>query len=90
MARHAWKYPWSSAGYHCGLVDHDVLVQQDELLSGIDDWQAFLRTDPELRLMLEEKNRTGRPFGPDGFYSVVKKLTGCDTRPGRPGRPKKC
>ena len=87
MVQHPWEYQWSSAGYHCGLVPHDPLVQEDELLSSISNWQDFLSTDSDLNSLLEEKNRTGRPFGSDDFYSVVEKLTGHDTRPGRPGRP---
>ena len=89
MAEYPWEYKWSSAGCHCGLVSHDLLVREDELLSGVGNWQNFLNVDPELSSALEEKNRTGRPFGPDSFYTVVEKLTGCNTRPGNPGRPSK-
>ncbi len=82
-----WEYKWSSARYHCGLESHDLLVQDDDFLSGVVDWQELLCTDSEMSVLLEEKNRTGRPFGADEFYAIVEKLTGRDTRPGRPGRP---
>ena len=70
-------------------VEQDILVQGKELLSGIDSWEKFLSADPDQSVLLEEKNRTGRPFGSDGFYEVIEKLSGCDTRPGNPGRPVK-
>jgi len=89
MVQNPWEYQWSSAAYHCGLVEHDILVQENELLAGIDNWERFLSVDSEQSVLLEEKNRTGRPFGSDGFYEVIEKLTGCDTRPGNPGRPVK-
>ncbi len=87
MVRNAWDYQWSSAPYYCGLTSHDILVRKNELFADINDWQEFLGVDPEMSLLLEEKNRTGRPFGSDDFYAVVEKITGCDTRPGNPGRP---
>ncbi len=87
MVQYPWEYQWSSAGYHCGLVSHDLLVQDDELFSSVANWQKFPCTDSVMSSLLEEKNRTGRPFGSDDFYSIVEKLTGCDTRLGYPGHP---
>ena len=49
----------------------------------------FLSADTRLTDVLEEKNRTGRPFGSDDFYAAIERLTGIDTRPGTPGRPPK-
>jgi putative transposase len=89
MAPTPWDYPWSSAGYHCGLVAEDPLVQEDELLTSVGNWQKLLSTDSTMSSLLEERNRTGRPFGSDEFYTVIEKLTGDNTRPGTPGRPKK-
>jgi REP-associated tyrosine transposase len=89
MVQHPWDYQWSSASYHCGLESHNILVQEDELLSVVDNWKQFLSIDSDQSLSLEEKIRTGRPFGPDTFYNVVSKLTGIDTRPKPPGRPTK-
>lgn len=89
MVKYPWDYQWSSASHHCGLTVHDILVQEDELLSDIGNWKHVLSADTKLASLLEEKNRTGRPFGPDDFYTVIKKLTGINTRPGVPGRPPK-
>jgi hypothetical protein len=40
-------------------------------------------------LVLVLCNRTRRPFGSDNFYEAIERLTGFDTRPGKPGRPAK-
>ena len=84
-----WEYPWSSAAFHAGLADYDPLVMKSPLLSEIHDWKNFLSTESDLSLRLQEKSRTGRPFGPESFFAVVEKITGRDARPGLPGRPKK-
>jgi len=89
MVKTPWEYPWSSAGFRCGLVDYDPLVRENALLPAETDWRKVLSVDTDLDGVLEEKNRTGRPFGSDHFYSVVEKITGRDTRPGAPGRPRK-
>ncbi len=59
------------------------------MLSVIDNWKEFLSVETTLSSLLEEKNRTGRPFGSDEFYTVVEKLTGFNVRPGKPGGPSK-
>jgi len=85
----AWDYPWSSAGFHTGLVSWDPLVKESSLLAEIHDWQAFLKTESDLISQLRLKSRTGRPFGAESMFTAVEKITGRDMRPGRPGRPKK-
>ncbi len=89
LVKHPWKYKWSSAGFHCGEVRKDPLVQKSSLLSDISNWKRFLSESVHKNSQLKEKIRTGRPFGPDNFYSYVEELTGNDPRPGLPGRPKK-
>lgn len=83
-----WDYPWSSAAFHCGLVDHDPLVAESSLLSAIDAWKRFLATESDLISDFQERSRTGRPFGPESFFAVVEKITGRDTRPKLPGQPR--
>lgn len=34
MVQRPWEYKWSSAAYHCDLVKHDILVQENEILTG--------------------------------------------------------
>ncbi len=89
LVKFPWNYKWSSAGFHCGEVSSGLLINDSSLFSDITDWRKFLSTDSALSLQLEEKIRTGRPFGPDKFYTIVEEITGKDTRPGLPGRPKK-
>ncbi|MCP3874698.1 MAG: transposase [Desulfobacteraceae bacterium] len=89
IVKYPWQYKWSSAGFHCKKVIHDPLIRESSLLSDINDWKRFLSTKTEKISQIEEKTRTGRPFGPDGFYSLVEELTGNNPRPGQPGRPRK-
>ncbi len=88
MVKLALEYPWSSAAIHSGVVDHDPLVAESRLLSEINDWKQFLNTKSEFTDQLREKSRTGRPFGPESFFSTIEKITGRDARPKSPGRPK--
>lgn len=88
LVKQAWKYPWSSAAFHSGVIEHDYLVTESSLLFEITDWKQFLRTKSDYTDQLREKSRTGRPFGPDSFFSTVEKITGRDARPKPPGRPK--
>ena len=89
MVNFPWQYKWSSAGYHCGEISSDPLVKKSPLLSDIKDWKDFLSSTDPNEPELEEKIRTGRPFGPDRFYSIIEDFTGWNIRPGLPGRPKK-
>ena len=90
LVRHPWEYPWSSAAFHCGLIDKDILVGASPLLEEIGDWESFLSEEPEeSSLNLQEAVRTGRPFGSDSFYSIVEKVTGRDARRRKAGRSKK-
>jgi putative transposase len=89
LAKLPWDYKWSSAAFHCGEVSSDPLVSDSSLFSEVPNWREFLSTDLALTPELEEKIRTGRPFGPEKFYSIIEDITGKDMRPGQPGRPKK-
>lgn len=91
MVEAPWDYPWSSARFHAGVAAYDPLVVRSPLLSEISDWKSFLSSasDPAMTRELQEKSRTGRPFGPESFFKIVEEMTGRDVRPKRPGRPKK-
>jgi len=86
---HPWDFPWSSAPFHAGVVDHDPLVVESPLLADISDWQDFLSAESGLSSELKQKSRTGRPCGTDDFFSTVEGITGHDLRPKLPGRPRK-
>jgi putative transposase len=90
IARYPWDYTWSSAAFHCDLIENGNLVVDSPLLEEIVDWKGFLSETPkELPLSIQETTGTGRPFGPDSFYSIVEKVTGHDARRRKAGRPKK-
>lgn len=89
LVKQAWDYQWSSAKFHCGEVAQGPLVNKSSLLEGVSNWREFLSTGPDETSELDERIRTDRPFGPEGFYTVVEEITGIDTRPGIPGRPRK-
>lgn len=89
IVKQPWQYKWSSAAFHCGRLEQDPLVKQSALFSDITDWETFLFFKDHDEADLEEKIRTGRPFGPDTFYSIVKEITGRNSRPKSPGRKKK-
>ncbi|RUM36703.1 MAG: hypothetical protein DSY50_01855 [Desulfobulbus sp.] len=68
-----WRYPWSSARFHSGTVASAPLIQKHLILPEATGWRAVLSVDNKLYGMLEEKNRTGRPFDTDTFYSTGEK-----------------
>jgi putative transposase len=46
IVRYPWDYEWSSAAYHTGMSESDLLVKDDGNLRGlIDDWKRFLKGD---------------------------------------------
>ncbi|MDA3971876.1 MAG: hypothetical protein PF442_11055 [Desulfobulbaceae bacterium] len=57
------------------------------MLSEITAWKQFLGTESDFTKHLREKSHTGRPFGPESFFTTVEKITGRDARPKSPGRP---
>ncbi|MBN1956660.1 MAG: transposase [Desulfuromonadales bacterium] len=82
-------YPWSSAGYHCGRVNHDPLVRERSLPEMVDDWSTFLETtDAEQDRMIQRRTKTGRPLGGEEFISDLEVLTGRKLRLKTAGRPR--
>ncbi|MCP3875401.1 MAG: hypothetical protein GY699_19885 [Desulfobacteraceae bacterium] len=41
IVKYPWKYKWSSAGFHCGEVQDDPLVQESSLLPDISNWKNY-------------------------------------------------
>lgn len=83
-------YEWSSARFHLGITEVDVLVADRTMLGLVTDWGDLLLSENEEdseRLRLS--TRTGRPAGDNNFADKVESLTGRDPRPRRPGRPPK-
>jgi putative transposase len=85
----AWDYPWSSAAFHVGKSDDDLLVSDRTLLGLIDDWRVFLtdNTDSEFpTAAIAKATRTGRPAGDDLFIETIGQLTCRNLAKKKPGR----
>ena len=83
-------YQWSSARFHLGIIEADMMVVDRTMLGLVSDWENLLSSENEEdseRLRLS--TRTGRPAGNDDFAEKVEILTGRDPRPRRPERPRK-
>ncbi|MFZ3116458.1 MAG: transposase [Syntrophales bacterium] len=77
IARIAWDYPWSSASFHVGDVDADVLVRDRTLLGLIDDWRVYLGNDQDVPAeKIRKATRTGRPAGDRDLIATLERLTG--------------
>ena len=80
-----WDYPWSSARWSMGLMVKDPLVHSLGPLAGIDDWKAFLSSQPDGIEELRLHTRTGRPLGGESFVNLAEALTGRFLRKRKPG-----
>jgi len=90
IVSHSRDYQWSSARFHLGITETDMMVADRTMLGLVSDWENLLSSENEEdseRLRLS--TRTGRPAGDDVFAEKVENLTGRDPRPRRPGRPRK-
>ena len=90
IVSHPRDYQWSSARFHLGIAETDMMVADRTMLGLVSDWENLLSSENEEdseRLRLS--TRTGRPAGNDDFAEKVEILTGRDPRPRRPERPRK-
>jgi putative transposase len=90
IVSHPRDYQWSSARFHLGIVETDVMVADRTLLGLVTDWENLLMSEnEEYSKRLRLSTRTGRPVGDNDFAEKVKTLTGRDPRPRPVGRPRK-
>ncbi len=83
------EYMWSSAKFHAGLTEYDLLVKDRTLKGFITDWAEFVASEDDEKLhQLRRATRTGRPVGSYDFVQVVEGLTDRDLSIGMPGRPR--
>jgi len=91
MVQNTWDYRWSSARYHCGLVQSDPLIDENA-----DDrnpaWKPYMPSWPELLTeepseadVIRKATRTGRPCGSRKFIRELEKLTGRNLLPRKRG-----
>jgi putative transposase len=92
MVERAEDYPWSSAAFHCGLRDDDVLLDHNCLAGDrIQNWAEWLalHNDSAVDQRIRNRTYTGRPCGDDPFVRDAEQAVGRILTPRRPGpKPK--
>jgi len=73
------------ARWSMGLMEKDPLVHSLGPLAEIDDWKAFLSSQPDGIEELRLHTRTGRPLGGESFVNLAEALTGRFLRKRKPG-----
>ena len=90
MVEEAWAYPWSSASFHLGQREEDLLVRDRTLMGLVNDWEEFLsRSSSKMHESIRRLTRAGRPAGDTVFIGLVERLVGRNLSKGKPGRPAK-
>jgi len=89
LCRAVWRYPWSSAAWHCGWTA-ETPVPLERWSVSPEDWQETLaQRDDERDELIRLRTQTGRPLGTDSFMSKLEKTLGRRVRPLPVGRPRK-
>ncbi|MBN2437097.1 MAG: transposase [Deltaproteobacteria bacterium] len=90
MVNAAWDYAWSSAAFHVGKTETDILVKDRTLMGLIDDWRIFFADAKDQQTeALRSATRTGRPAGDPSFIESLERLIGRTLKPEKRGRPVK-
>jgi len=85
LVQKAEDYPWSSAGAHVRKAKAPLL-SDNFLISGIDDWAAYLAEDDSReREIIVHHTSIGRPLGDEAFIAKVEQVTGRILRKKKPG-----
>jgi len=89
MVKKAENYKWSSAYSHV-YKKHNHLLDDNFLLSGINDWSLYLLSKDKNNDIhnFRKHFRNGRPLGNNAFISNLEEITGRKLRRDKPG-PKK-
>lgn len=90
IVKNAWEYPWSSAAYHVGKIEDDVLVKDRSLYGLVNDWRIYLgQEEKDAFQTIRKATRTGRPAGDNDFTIAIENRTGRVLRQAKSGRKKK-
>jgi len=90
IVKNAWEYPWSSAAYHVGNIEDDVLVKDRSLYELVNDWRIYLGQEEKDDFnTIRKATRTGRPAGDNDFTMAIESQTGRVLRRAKPGRKKR-
>ena len=88
MVKRAWAYPWSSAAFHVGRRNTDLLVEDRTLRGLVENWMEYLNSaTSERNQEIRKMTRTGRPVGEASFMRLIERLTARDLSKRKPGRP---
>ncbi len=90
IVKNAWDYRWSSAKAHV-FKQRDPLLEDNFLVSEINDWEAYLsEEDKQEAVNLFKKHaNSGRPLGDNKFIGMIEGLTGRILHKQKPGPKKK-
>lgn len=92
MVRNSWDYRWSSAAFHTGDRDSDLLVDRNTKLDiFIKDWREYLSINPETVQVLKIRKAAirNRPAGRCWFLKRMENILGIQAEPLKRGRPLK-
>jgi putative transposase len=90
IVKNAWEYPWSSAAYHVGNIEDDILVKDRSLYELVNDWRIYLGQEEKDDFnTIRQATRTGRPAGDSDFTIAIESRTGRVLRRAKPGRKKR-
>ena len=90
IVNNAWEYLWSSAAYHVGNIENDILVKDRNLYGLVNDWRIYLSGEKEDEFnTIRKATKTGRPAGTNDFIIAMEALTGRVLQRAKPGRKKR-
>jgi putative transposase len=90
ITRNAWEYSWSSAAFHVGKLEDDLLVKDRSLYGLVNDWRIYLgEKENDIFNTIRKATRTGRPAGDNDFTVTIENRTGRILRQAKAGRKKK-
>ena len=91
LVRKPWRYRWSSAAYHAGLINSDPLLGNRAVLTtDANCWRSFLceGEDEGPVEAIRRETMSGHPVGDEAFMCKLEKITGRKLTRGLPGRPR--
>jgi putative transposase len=87
------QWMWSSAATHCGLTDHDPLLEMERWRRRwtAAEWRDFMGNAEATAdvYRLRRSTHTGRPLGTAEFVAGLEELTSRPLAPRKGGRPRK-
>jgi putative transposase len=91
IVAYAEDYIWSSAAFHCGLRDDDVVPHGYRFGGALEDWRTILKEMPlkEDIELIQRRTHSGIPCGDKRFLSRMSRKAGVEYFERKQGRPRK-